>query len=141
MATIPLLTSCAWFHRSITRVGCSQRPFQGNTDPGHPLSVPAGLAPPDNRNGIKIPTLNEPEQPRPKSSTCLDMPPSFAGGEAESVRLRTTPVPAAPLSVPAVPSEPQLQPQLPPPPEQQLPPLLPPPPQVPPPAQLQAQPQ
>jgi hypothetical protein len=140
---MPMLTSCTWYHHRTSATGCYERPFQGNTDPGHPLIVPTGLTPPDTRSGVKIPALNESEQPRPKSASCLDMPPSFAGGEAETVRIRTAPTPAEPLTVPAVPAEPQLQPQLPAPPQQQLPPVLPPLPlpPIPPPPQLQAQPQ
>jgi hypothetical protein len=90
-----MLTSCAslFNHRSLV-LACSERPFQGSSDPGVPLVVPAGMSAPDTRNNVKVPALNEPEQTRPRG--CLAMPPSFSGGEAESVRTRVVPASPAP---------------------------------------------
>lgn len=94
VAAICMLSSCALFnHRSLV-LACSEHPFQGNSDPGIPLVVPEGMSPPETRNNVKIPVLNEPEQTRPRG--CLAMPPSFSGGEAESVRTRVVPASAAP---------------------------------------------
>ena len=94
VAAICMLTSCALFHHRSLALACSERPFQGNSDPGIPLVVPEGMSPPETRNNVKIPALNEPEQSRPRG--CLAMPPSFAGGEAEGVRTRVVPASAAP---------------------------------------------
>jgi hypothetical protein len=89
-----MLTGCALFHHRSLALACSERPFQGNSDPGVPLVVPEGMSAPETRNNIKIPALNEPEPSRPRN--CLAMPPSFSGGEAESVRTRVVPASAAP---------------------------------------------
>jgi hypothetical protein len=75
-----MLTGCALFHHRSLALACSERPFQGNS--------------PESRNNVKIPALNEPEQSRPRG--CLAMPPSFSGGEAESVRTRVVPASPAP---------------------------------------------
>jgi len=96
VAAICMLTSCALFHHRSLALACSERPFQGNFDPGLPLVVPESMSPPETRNNIKIPALNEPEPSRPRSEPCLAMPPSFSGGETESVRTRVVPASTAP---------------------------------------------
>lgn len=96
VAAICMLTGCALFHHRSLSLACSERPFQGNSDPGVPLVVPEGMSPPDTRTNVNIPPLNETEQPRARSAPCLAMPPSFSGGEAESVRTRVVPASAAP---------------------------------------------
>ncbi|MGA2564503.1 MAG: hypothetical protein ABSF96_13140 [Steroidobacteraceae bacterium] len=109
---ICLLTGCSLFHPRTLALGCSERPFQGSMDAGRPLNVPASLSAPDTRNNVKVPVLDEPEQPRARSAPCLAMPPSFAGGEAESVRSRLVPAMAAPAGAPSQsPPQPQPQPQ------------------------------
>ncbi|MGA2364290.1 MAG: hypothetical protein ABSG12_02165 [Steroidobacteraceae bacterium] len=96
VAAVCMLTGCALFHHRSLALACSERPFQGSSDPGVPLVVPEGMSPPETRNNIKIPALNEAEAPRPRGEPCLAMPPSFAGGEAEGVRTRVVPASAAP---------------------------------------------
>ena len=96
VAALCVLASCALFHHHTLALACSERPFQGNADPGRPLIVPEGMSPPDARSNVKIPALDESEQPRPRSA-CLAMPPSFAGGEAEAVHTHVVPASAAPV--------------------------------------------
>jgi len=96
VAAICILTGCALFHHHSLALACSERPFQGNADPGAPLVVPEGMSPPGTASNIKIPALNAPEQPHGRGEPCLAMPPSFSGGEAESVRTRVVPGSAAP---------------------------------------------
>ncbi len=117
LAFLPLLSGCALFHHG-PRAGCAQRPFQGSSVGGRGLVVPAGLSPPDTRNGVKIPTLDETEVPRPVSAPCLAQPPSFAAGEAGALPARNTlpgtasaPVPI-PLPGPAT-EQPPAQPSAP----------------------------
>ncbi len=95
-AAICVLTGCSLFHHRTLALGCTERPFQGSTDAGRPVIVPQGMSAPDTRSSVNIPALNETEQPRPRNAPCLAMPPSFAGGEAESVRSRVVPATAAP---------------------------------------------
>jgi hypothetical protein len=75
-----LLCGCATIHRWMNRparVGCSAAPFNGNADTRPPLKVPEGLSAPDTTGAVKIPALNEPDRPRPRSASCLDIPPSY----------------------------------------------------------------
>jgi hypothetical protein len=97
---LPLLSGCSvynsLFHRSHDH-GCSEKPFSGNTESVPGLVVPEGLSPPDTRNGIKIPTLNEPERVRAKNEPCLAQPPSYATGTSIAVPVRS----GAPMGAPA----------------------------------------
>lgn len=43
-----------------------------------PLRIPAGLEAPDTRGSMRIPALNEPEQPLPKVAPCIDAPPKYS---------------------------------------------------------------
>lgn len=43
-----------------------------------PLRIPSGLQAPDTRGALRIPDLNEPEQPLPKVAPCLDQPPRYS---------------------------------------------------------------
>jgi len=43
-----------------------------------PLRIPSGLQAPDTRGALRIPDLNEPEQPMPKVAPCLDQPPRYS---------------------------------------------------------------
>ena len=75
-----LLGGCATIHRWMNRpaaVGCHEAPFNGEADTRPALKVPQGLSAPDTTGAIKIPQLNEPEQPRPRNAPCLDIPPSY----------------------------------------------------------------
>jgi hypothetical protein len=91
-----------WSHRHGAPVGCTETPFTGSDLDEPPLKVPEGLNAPDTRNAIKVPPLNTPDTPRPKSDPCLDQPPSFA--TAPAVPKGTAPPPAA--ASPATPATP-----------------------------------
>jgi len=57
-----------------------------------PLTIPAGIDPPDTRSGMKVPALNEPAPPpRGLKDPCLDEPPSYIDPSTKGPR----PVPAA----------------------------------------------
>ena len=43
-----------------------------------PLRIPTGLEAPDTRGAMRIPDLNEPEVPLPKSAPCIDSPPKYS---------------------------------------------------------------
>lgn len=107
-----LLSGCSlWnqlFHRSHDN-RCTEKPFQGNTENLAGLRVPDGMTPPDQRNQVKIPQLNEPEQVRVKTEPCLSQPPSYGSGSTIALPTRTgTPMGApAPAPVPVSPTEPQ----------------------------------
>jgi hypothetical protein len=107
---LPLLTACSLynslFHRSHDH-GCSEKPFQGNTDQRPGLVVPSGLTPPEPRNQVKIPALNEPDHPRSRTEPCLAQPPSYKTGQSISLPTRSglpvgapapAPVPVSPVS-------------------------------------------
>ena len=114
---MPMLTACSvynsLFHRSHDH-GCTEKPFQGNIDNLPGLVVPEGMTPPDTRNLVKIPALNEPEHPRAKTEPCLAQPPSYKSGQSISLPTRSgtrmgapapVPQPVSPVS-PVVPTEP-----------------------------------
>jgi len=127
------LTGCSVyngvFHRSRDH-GCSEKPFAGNITNLPGLTVPEGLSPPEARNQVKIPVLNEPERARARSEPCLAQPPSYASGSSIAIPVRSgapmgapapTPVPVSPvqpgpLEPPALPP-PVLPPPVLPPPE------------------------
>ncbi len=106
-----LLSGCSvWnslFHRSHDN-RCTEKPFRGNTESLAGLRVPDGMTPPDSRNQIKIPQLNEPERTRAKTEPCLSQPPSYASGSSIALPTRTgTPMGTpAPTPVPVSPTEP-----------------------------------
>ena len=103
---VPLLTGCTlynkMFHRSHDH-GCTEKPFEGNTDNLSGLVAPPGLSQPDKRNEIKIPGLNEPERVRAKSEPCLAQPPSYSTGSSISVPVRSGTPMGAPAPLPAPP--------------------------------------
>jgi hypothetical protein len=91
------LSGCQLFrhHRS---QGCREPQVTSNIDSLPPLRVPAGLDPPDTRNGVRIPQLNEPERSRAKTEPCLSEPPSY--GTAPQIQ---QPVPkVSPSALPKV---------------------------------------
>ncbi len=108
---LTLLAGCSVyngiFHRSRDH-GCSEKPFAGNTTNLPGLTVPEGMTPPDARNQVKIPALNEPERKRAKTEPCLSHPPSYASGSSIAVPVRSgTPMGApAPAPVPISPVQP-----------------------------------
>jgi hypothetical protein len=58
-----------------------------------PLTIPAGLEPPDTKHALRIPDLNEPAPPpRGPKDACLDEPPSYATSE-KSTAPKVTPKP------------------------------------------------
>ncbi len=112
-----LLTGCTlynkMFHRSHDN-SCREKPFTGNTENRPGLVVPAGMTAPETRNQVKIPVLNEPEHPRPKSEPCLSQPPSYKSGQSIALPTRSgtpmgtappAPTPVSPVA-PATSSEP-----------------------------------
>ncbi|HSC05574.1 MAG TPA: hypothetical protein VLD59_01965 [Steroidobacteraceae bacterium] len=58
-------------------VSCSAPSGYGNDQTLPPLEIPAGLEPPDTRDSLKIPDLNEPERPRTEADGCLEEPPPY----------------------------------------------------------------
>ncbi len=64
------LTGCRSF-------ACDAPPSYGSDESIPLLQVPPGLEPPDTRNVLKIPELDEPERPRTEADRCLDEPPSY----------------------------------------------------------------
>jgi hypothetical protein len=99
------------FHRSHDN-RCTEKPFQANTDNLPGLHVPAGMTPPEQRNEVKIPPLNEPERQRAKNEPCLAQPPSYKTGSSIALPTRTgTPMGApAHAPVPVSPTEPEPEP-------------------------------
>ncbi len=71
------LSGCSWMHHGKHSARCREPAVGGEAKNMPPLQVPSGLDAPDTRNAIKVPPLNEPEQPRAKGDPCLSMPPSF----------------------------------------------------------------
>ncbi len=78
-----------------------------------PLRIPTGLQAPDTRGALRIPDLNEAEQPLPPGASCLEQPPRYAPNarltkpeddKKSRKRDRKQPAPAAPA--PAAPSAP-----------------------------------
>ncbi|MET0293058.1 MAG: hypothetical protein ABW136_11910 [Steroidobacteraceae bacterium] len=80
-----------------------------------PLRVPAGLDAPDTRGALKVPDLNEPEQPTPKVAPCLDQPPKFSNSArlepsqaerdlSKGKRSKKATPPPAPPAAPATPA-------------------------------------
>jgi hypothetical protein len=108
---LPLLAGCSLynslFHHSHDH-GCTERPFQGNTETLPGLTVPQDMTPPDPRNQVKIPSLNEPERVRLKTEPCLAQPPSYASGSSIALPTRSgTPMgQPAPAPLPTSPTEP-----------------------------------
>ncbi|HEY3809519.1 MAG TPA: hypothetical protein VGL50_06235 [Steroidobacteraceae bacterium] len=106
-----LLSGCSvWnslFHRSHDN-RCTEKPFQGNTETLAGLRVPEGLSPPEQRNQVKIPKLNEPERVRSKNEPCLSQPPSYASGSSIALPTRSRAPIGAPAAapVPVSPTEP-----------------------------------
>jgi len=104
------------FHRSHDH-GCSEKAFQGDTSNLPGLTVPVGLTPPDTRNQVKIPTLNEPERMRAKNEPCLAQPPSYATGSPIAIPVRSgAPIgvaPAAPVPISPVEPAPPVEPAVP----------------------------
>lgn len=108
---LPLLSACSIygriFHHSKDH-GCTEKPFRGNTVDLPGLAVPEGMTPPDKRNQVRIPTLNEPDHPRAKTEPCLSQPPSYKSGQSITLPTRSgLPVGApAPAPVPVSPVTP-----------------------------------
>jgi hypothetical protein len=95
------------FHHSHD-TGCSEKPFQGNSEQVPGIVVPEGLSPPDTRNVVKVPALDEPERVRAKNEPCIDQPPSYATGSSISMPVRSRGSMGAPAAspVPVPPSSP-----------------------------------
>jgi hypothetical protein len=108
-----LLSGCSMYNRLFHRshdIGCSEKPFRGNTENLAGLVVPEGMTPPDSRNQVRIPSLNEPERVRAKTEPCLAQPPSYKSGTSIAIPVHTgTPMGApAPAPVPIEPTTPTL---------------------------------
>ncbi|MFO1409215.1 MAG: hypothetical protein U1F06_02375 [Steroidobacteraceae bacterium] len=70
---------CTWFHHGSTK--CREPAMKTGIQNGAPLKLPAGLDAPDSRGAVRVPELNEPEQPRGKRDPCLSMPPAYKTGQ------------------------------------------------------------
>ena len=104
-AAVRLLVYDRWmFHHSPRQPAAPRSPSQATTRQAAALKVPEGLSPPDTRNAVKIPPLDEPETrarqeralPGPAAELCdrqLDPAPARTG------RLGAAPAPA-PVPVP-----------------------------------------
>ena len=74
------LAGCSRFHRGgITK--CREPALPASLANGAGLQLPPGLDAPDARGAVRIPELNEPEQPRGKKDPCLSAPPSYKTGQ------------------------------------------------------------
>jgi hypothetical protein len=112
LGALPFLSGCAlynsMFHHSHDN-GCSEKPFQGNSENRPGITVPEGLSQPDSRNVVKVPVLNEPERVRAKSEPCLAQPPNYGTGTFISTPVRShapmgesapAPIPVPPATKP-----------------------------------------
>ena len=79
VATLALLGSCSWFHHGAAQ--CRELGGLSGLANGPALKIPPGLDQPDTRGAVRVPELNEPEQPRGKKDPCLSMPPSYKGAQ------------------------------------------------------------
>jgi len=77
------LSGCSWLHHKRAS-SCRELTVVGQTKSNPPLRVPPGLDAPDTRNAIKVPELNEPEQPRLPTDPCLSRPPDFKVDKADA---------------------------------------------------------
>jgi hypothetical protein len=109
LSALPFLSGCtlynSMFHHSHDN-GCSDKPFQGNSESLPGIVVPEGLSAPDTRTVVKVPALNEPERVRAKSEPCLAQPPNYGSGTFISTPVRShAPMgESAPAPVPVPPS-------------------------------------
>ncbi|HEY2419355.1 MAG TPA: hypothetical protein VGH84_15645 [Steroidobacteraceae bacterium] len=114
LSALQMLSGCTFynsiFHRSHDN-GCSEKPFQGNSENLPGIVVPEGLSAPDTRNVVKVPVLTEPERVRARSEPCLAQPPNYGTGTFISTPVRShapmgqsapapAPVPVPPSSKP-----------------------------------------
>ena len=90
LSAVLLLSGCSLFHRHRTGAGCQERPFSGNAENLAPLKAPPGLDAPDTHEQIKIPQLNEPEQVRSRTASCLDQPPRYVSAPPQPPVRRPT---------------------------------------------------
>ena len=73
---LPLAGGCI-FRGASTKACHGPQPYQKATTVP-PLTIPAGLDPPDTTTALKLPTLNEPPPAARKGNQpCLDEPPPF----------------------------------------------------------------
>lgn len=69
------LAGCSWFHQGSPK--CREPVMKAGLENGAGLKLPAGLDTPDTRGAVRVPELNEPEQPRGAKDPCLSMPPAY----------------------------------------------------------------
>ena len=74
---LPLAGGCHVFRSARAKECHSPQPYQkAQTVP--PLTIPAGLDPPDTTNALRLPALKEPAPPpRKGTQPCLDEPPPY----------------------------------------------------------------
>ena len=74
---LPLAGGCHIFRGASAKACHGPQPYQKATTVP-PLTIPAGLDPPDTTTALKLPTLNEPPPAARKGNQpCLDEPPPF----------------------------------------------------------------
>jgi len=76
VAVLPavLLGAC----RSGRPASCAKPGIYTEAQSVPPLRIPTGLEAPDTRGAMRIPELNEPEVPLPKTAPCIDSPPRYS---------------------------------------------------------------
>jgi cytoskeletal protein RodZ len=94
---LPALSGCSlWnrvFHRHRT-AGCTEKPFNLNTESRPLVKVPEGMSAPDTRNAIRISDLSDhPERARAPSEPCLAQPPNYFSTPLKLNLPRTPPKP------------------------------------------------
>lgn len=74
VAPAVLLGAC----RSGRPVSCAKPGIYTEAQSVPPLRIPSGLEGPDTRGALRIPELNEPEVPLPRTAPCIDSPPKYS---------------------------------------------------------------
>jgi hypothetical protein len=76
MVTVLAATSgCSMFHHGSPK--CREPALSPGLVNGPALALPPGRDAPDARGAVRIPELNEPEQPRSAKDPCLSTPPDY----------------------------------------------------------------
>jgi len=73
MAALALLSGCS----SLGGGSCREPAIPANPPDLPALQAAEGLDPPDTRNAVKVPELNEPQRTRSRDEPCLSSPPSY----------------------------------------------------------------
>jgi len=76
LAAVSAMTGCARMGLKSSAT-CREPAIPAQLGNNPPLTVSAGLDPPDTRNAVKVPALSEPEKPRGSDAPCLSRPPAY----------------------------------------------------------------